>query len=323
LGCHRYQGKGQSAQDVGGEKTISPQMASDLEDFGTLAWVRGLLENPKAAAYFGKVPQCGGMMRWKKGSKLSARELDVAAVFVASFATIPPYTIAAEWIEDPKVAQHPGLEPFVTECGPCHVVSGLTEGGMEDAPSLFGWGSPQWIARMIKKPGATDLYGFLEQPGRMASFDGQLTENDVTTLVRFLKRDYLTPTRLSEAPPGTRSEGRFDRHEAILRGRKSPWLPSVREPLHAHGEATDGRPPVGLPVRADDPEMAWLVIPKIILVRISPGDGDAVRVESPPLIDGVGPQEAVRAVWGDDALSLRAIRPRQQGGQADNTGKRQ
>jgi ubiquinol-cytochrome c reductase cytochrome b subunit len=165
-------------------------------------------------------------VRWhdalEKRPKLSARELAVVADFVASFAMIPPDTTAAEWIEDPKVAQHPGLEPFVTECGPCHVVSGLTEGGMEDAPSLFGWGSPQWIARMIKKPGATDLYGFLEQPGRMPSFDGQLTENDVTTLVRFLKRDHLAATRPSEAPPGTRSEGRFVRHEATPRGRKNP-----------------------------------------------------------------------------------------------------
>ncbi|MGE5754992.1 MAG: cytochrome b N-terminal domain-containing protein, partial [Planctomycetaceae bacterium] len=222
LNCHRYQGRGQSTRDDSGKETVSPQTASDLQGFGTRAWVRGLLENPKAATYFGKVPQCGGMIRWKRGSKLSAQGLDAVADFVASFATVPPDTTPAEWVEDPKVAGHPGLEPFVTECGRCHAVPGLTEGGMEDAPSLFAWGSPQWIARMIRKPDAPDLYGFLEQPGRMVSFAGQLTENDVTTLARFLKGDYLPEPAPSEALPRSQGDTRFVRHEATLPGWKGP-----------------------------------------------------------------------------------------------------
>jgi ubiquinol-cytochrome c reductase cytochrome b subunit len=162
------------------------------------------------------------MTRWKKSSRLSARELDAVADFVASFAAVPPDTTAEEWAEDPKVVRHPGLEPFVKECGPCHAVSGLTEGGTEDAPSLFGWGSTQWTARMVKKPGAPDLYGFLEQPGRMASFDGQLTENDLTTLVRFLKGDFLPATAPTDAPTGAGKGTRFVRHEATPPGPGRP-----------------------------------------------------------------------------------------------------
>ena len=191
LGCHRYQGKGQSTLDDRGKETISPQKASDLKDFGTRAWVRGLLKDPGAATYFGKVPQCRGMMRWKKTSKLSAKELDAVADFVTAFAIIPPDTTPTKWVEDPKIANHPGLKPFLKECGQCHVVPELTEGGKEDAPNLFAWGSPQWIARMIKNPGTPDLYGFLKQSDRMVAFDGQLTDNDVTTLVRLLKGDFL------------------------------------------------------------------------------------------------------------------------------------
>ena len=41
------------------------------------------------AAYFGKVPQCDGMAEWKKSSKLSPKQLDDVADFVASFAKIP------------------------------------------------------------------------------------------------------------------------------------------------------------------------------------------------------------------------------------------
>jgi ubiquinol-cytochrome c reductase cytochrome b subunit len=191
LGCHRYRGRGLSIPLGGGEETLSPQTAADLAGFGTRPWVRGLLEDPGAAPYFGTIPQCRGMIRWKRNSKLSPEQLDAVADFVALFASVPPDTTPAEWVEDPRIAHHPGFEPFVEECDRCHAVPELTDGGMEDAPSLFAWGSPQWIARMIKKPGAPDLYGFLGKAGGMASFDGQLTDNDLTALVRFLKGDYL------------------------------------------------------------------------------------------------------------------------------------
>lgn len=191
LVCHAYGGQGRVSRDANGQETRSPQTASDLKNFGSRTWVRGLLEDPKSAFYFGKVPQCGGMARWKKRSKLSPRELDAVADFVGSFAGIPPDVTPAEWVNDPKVAKHPGVKPFAKECGQCHIVPGLTEGGNEDAPTLFAWGSPHWIARMIKKPGAHDLFDFLEKSDRMPSFDGQLTDNDLTTVIRFLEGEGL------------------------------------------------------------------------------------------------------------------------------------
>ena len=194
LGCHFYEGKG-----------MGQQTASDLKDFGTRAWVRGLLENPQADTYFGKVPQCDGMAEWKKSSKLSPKQLDDVADFVASFATIPADMTPDEWLNDAKynVANHPGQEPFVKECGECHAVEGLSEGGTRDAPRLFAWGSPRWIERMIHKPGALDLYGYLEKKDQMPSFADQLTENDVATVVRFLKA-ISTPGRRDS--PGPRAE---------------------------------------------------------------------------------------------------------------------
>jgi ubiquinol-cytochrome c reductase cytochrome b subunit len=181
LGCHYFDGKG-----------LGAQTASDLKSFGTRDWVRGLLDKPRSPTYFGKVPQCDGMAERKKSSKLSPRQLDDVADFVATFATIPPDLTPDEWLNDPKynVANHPGQKPFVKECGQCHVVEGLTEGGTRDAPKLFAWGSPQWIARMIHKPGAPDLYGYLEPKDQMPAFAGQLTENDITMVVRFLKDQY-------------------------------------------------------------------------------------------------------------------------------------
>ena len=189
LGCHYFDGKGRGRQ-----------VASDLKGHGSYAWVRGLLEDPKAPSYFGKVPQCDGMAEWKKNSKLSKKQLDDVARFVASFAAVPPEMTPEEWLNSPGVADHPGQAPFVEDCGRCHVVDGLTEGGYRDAPKLFAWGSKQWTSRMIHKPGSPDLYGYLEKKDQMPAFTSdQLTENDVTTLIRFLKNDYLDAPKPQES----------------------------------------------------------------------------------------------------------------------------
>jgi ubiquinol-cytochrome c reductase cytochrome b subunit len=185
LGCHVFEGKGT------GEQT-----ACDLKDFGTRSWVRGLLEDPRAEAYYGKVAKCDGMAEWKKSSKLNAKQLDDVAEFVASFARIPADTTPDEWLNSPGVADHPGNAPFQKECGQCHKIEGFTEGGTRDAPGLFAWGSPQWMTRMIRKPSAPDLYGYFEENNRMPPFGPeQLTGDDVEMVIRFLKKDYLPPTR--------------------------------------------------------------------------------------------------------------------------------
>ncbi len=101
LSCHYFDGKGQVSSDSKGQPVSTPQVASDLKDYGSYAWVRGLLENPSADAYFGKVPQCDGMAEWKKGSKLNKQQLDDVARFVASFAEIPADMTAEEWVNSP------------------------------------------------------------------------------------------------------------------------------------------------------------------------------------------------------------------------------
>jgi ubiquinol-cytochrome c reductase cytochrome b subunit len=193
LSCHYFDGKGVMTLDASGRPAMSEQDASDLKDYGSRAWLWRLLENPKSPSIFGSVPQCDGMVEWKKTSKLTPQQLSDVADFVASFAQIPADVTAAEWSANPDLTKTPGLEPFVKECGQCHLVgdSGLTDGGLRDSPDLFAWGSPQWITRMIKKPGAPDRYGFLDQKDQMPSFADQLTENDVETVVRYLKNDYL------------------------------------------------------------------------------------------------------------------------------------
>jgi ubiquinol-cytochrome c reductase cytochrome b subunit len=192
LGCHVFQGKGSGTQT-----------ASDLFRFGSRDWIAGLLENPRSASYFGKVRAAGGMVEWKRSSKLTAKELGDVADFVASFADVPEDMTPVDWLNSPGVSDHPGLKPFEKECGACHKVEELSEGGMREAPQLFAWGSPRWIARMIRNPRSSDKYGFLDekQPNQMPAFGpDQLTSGDLGVLVRYLKEDYPKPgaARISE-----------------------------------------------------------------------------------------------------------------------------
>lgn len=179
LSCHVYDGKG-----------VGAQSAADLKDFGSRSWLRGLLEDPKSATYFGKVPQCGGMARWKKNTKLTPKELDDIADFFETFVIATPDDLTpTEWQAQPGLEDQPGYKAFHKEgeCVACHADWSAPN---DEAPNLFGWGSPRWVARMIRKPGAPDLYGYLDPKDQMPAFAGQLTDNDVTTLVRYLKNDY-------------------------------------------------------------------------------------------------------------------------------------
>jgi ubiquinol-cytochrome c reductase cytochrome b subunit len=183
LSCHVFESKGSGAQT-----------ASDLNRFGSRDWVRGLLAQPGSPAYLGKVAKFDGMAEWKRSSKLSAKQLEDVADFVASFALIPDDTTPDDWLNSPGVSDHPGLAPFQKECGTCHAVEGLSEGGTRDAPKLFGWGSPRWIARMVRNPRSSDKYGFLDAKveNQMPAFGpDQITDSDLEAVVRYLKGDYV------------------------------------------------------------------------------------------------------------------------------------
>ena len=59
---------------------------------------------------------------------------------------------------------------------------------------------------MIRKPGAPDLYGYLEAKDRMPAFGPeQMTDNDVEMVVRFLKSDYPAPPDRPEARRAAKS----------------------------------------------------------------------------------------------------------------------
>lgn len=195
LSCHYYDGKGAMERGTDGKLAMTKQVAPDLAGFGSRAWIRGLLENPADRKFFGSTPQCGGMQRWKKSSKLKPDELEKVADFVASFAKVKDDETPQDWLAKEEVANHPGLELFKKDCGRCHTVDpegSLGEGGEEEAPNLFGWGSDRWMDRMIRHPEAVDRYGFMEAKDQMPGFDEtELADRELNVILKFLKGEYI------------------------------------------------------------------------------------------------------------------------------------
>ena len=77
----------------------------------------------------------------------------------------------------------------------------IPRAGTRDAPGLFGWGSPQWVSRMVRRPTAPDLYGYYEAKDHMPPFGpDQMTANDVEMVIRYLRHDY--PVALTQENPG-------------------------------------------------------------------------------------------------------------------------
>ena len=98
----------------------------------------------------------------------------------------------------PGVAEHPGCEPFSEGMRQVPRHRGPHERRHAQCTELFGWGSPWWIARMIRNPRSSDKYGFLDekQPGQMPAFgDDQITSGDSNA-------DSLFEGRLREARAG-------------------------------------------------------------------------------------------------------------------------
>ena len=186
-------------------KTHAAQSASDLQGFGTRAWLRGLLDDPSSPSYFGLVPQCSGMAEWKAGSELTRDELDQIADFFEEHVINQAPGLSAQAWELPFIEAGddapPGYLHYNEECADCHAwgLGGADYSGI-NAPNIAGWGSPTWIKRMIAEPGARDLYGYLEAHERMPGFEAQLTDHDIEVLVRLFEGDYVSPGGLTVSP---------------------------------------------------------------------------------------------------------------------------
>jgi ubiquinol-cytochrome c reductase cytochrome b subunit len=141
--------------------------ASDLGDFGTQKWVRGLLIDPMSDNYFGLVKKKGeagnvepaltGMRGWRKGIDSKREDWNKEKIDKQE----KELDVIAQWLvdqENPKLKD--GLEFFKKKdnrCASCHAVG--KEGSGDSAPDLTLYGSEAWIRAMVMRPGHASRYG--------------------------------------------------------------------------------------------------------------------------------------------------------------------
>jgi ubiquinol-cytochrome c reductase cytochrome b subunit len=193
--------------------------ASDLGNYGTSAWIRGLLENPSGPHYFGRT-DLNGMKGWKakllkKRARLKKDDPKEAAAAIAT--QEKELDTIAKWVadqaksadkRDTKLAET-ARPLFEDHCASCHKIG---KDGGETAPDLTNYGSQAWIRGMLMAPGYKTRYGDknkmpafrnLEGPGSEIAlqefFDSnpdfpkdrilQLSDVERELIIRFLTRD--------------------------------------------------------------------------------------------------------------------------------------
>ncbi len=165
--CHRY-----SADPLPEvlKEAKGPFKATDLGDWASEKWLRGLLANPAEEKYFG-LTNLGGMKSWrakleKQRQKSRKRNPERARKEIAEEEA--DFDLLAKWLADqknPKPKRHkdwekPGREAFLNNCASCHTMTlfdpqakkDVTE-GVKDGPDLTDYGSQDWLRLMIMNPG--------------------------------------------------------------------------------------------------------------------------------------------------------------------------
>lgn len=167
--CHPY----------GGQWAEDPK-ASDLKGFGTEEWIWGLVENPADPRYLGRTKH-KQMIEWSRETlpTVSNEEKEEIRLAVRWLST-HPRGMPEEDDEESDFAK--GFAAFDAWCIECHTYEG--EGGFNiKAPDFTGYGSEEWIARMIRNPADESLYG---KSAEMPAFEDKLTPLQIELLARWL-----------------------------------------------------------------------------------------------------------------------------------------
>jgi ubiquinol-cytochrome c reductase cytochrome b subunit len=213
--CHRYNGK-----DGIDKESTELATASDLGNFGTRDWIRGILTDPAGPKNFGATKNLaeigdrfveGKMAEWVKecvtSKNVTEEELQALIEFLLSLSEHRQRGP----LKDSLIAK--GRELFavgkdgVDSCYGCHEMKispdpdGLFAGGSDQlatgAPDLTGYGSKAWLRDFLADPGSKRFYG---PHNAMPGFGGSLTEREIGLIVDFLLQRW--PEKSEKAKQG-------------------------------------------------------------------------------------------------------------------------
>lgn len=197
--CHTYNG-----HDGLGAPPAEEPSAADLHGFGSRAWVEGLFDPDRVNTpeYFGATDfRNGDMVRFVQRGIPNAwtDEQRAELEYVMDWLSAEANLTRQQDVEQAEAARiERGREAVVSgfvNCTDCHVVEGF---GEQEGPELTGWGSRDWMLRMLHNPAHPSLYG--EDNDRMPAFgaDEILTERDMGLIVDWIREDWYRATDSQE-----------------------------------------------------------------------------------------------------------------------------
>jgi ubiquinol-cytochrome c reductase cytochrome b subunit len=185
-GCHSHD---KEPVDPDPKKEKPKKKASNLTNWGSYDWVRGLLKNPGDDNYFGRVKDIDEeidkhkevlvlteMIRWRKGiDRLEKDKLPVVEKRLGQIAYFVAEQAKPRHERNRQILSE-GRGPFIDNCYKCHgVVSDddynykehMVDGNKVDltqrerkAPDLSRYGSAEWLRLMIMSPAHKSRYGW-------------------------------------------------------------------------------------------------------------------------------------------------------------------
>jgi quinol-cytochrome oxidoreductase complex cytochrome b subunit/mono/diheme cytochrome c family protein len=215
--CHNHSGPLGSGrphtEDIISEKPTAP----NLGDFGTLAWIQGILDPDKIVGpdYFGNTSHKDGDMVGfvrehigEPAKKLTADELvkfrgKIESVSIALASEGGPIS-AKIADESERVAAGRGAMIHDFKCVECHKF--YEEGELGNAPDLTGYASRDWLTAFISNSAHERFYG--DNNDRMPAFAAHPTDpaanrfspDELRLLVDWLRGDWYEPDAQVNSP---------------------------------------------------------------------------------------------------------------------------
>ena len=199
--CHRYEG-----HNGLGAVPAEPATSSDLAGYARRSWIRGLLADPGAEQYFGRMTKPDGepahtrMSKWVRETMGDNEEEADRRKLLDNFDAVAAYledesrhpgrlaedTTPASEFEGDEAFIRRGRAFFRRTCNECHSYQGEREGTLK-APEMFGYGSVEWIAGMIADPSHDTRYRSQgREPAQMPAFQDRLDERDRRLIAEWL-----------------------------------------------------------------------------------------------------------------------------------------
>ncbi len=190
--CHRYDGH----DGMGNALPKDSISASDLKDFGTRAWVAGMLDADKVLTrkyWGGTVHKDGDMALWLSDHAPESDEEKAMRNNVVLALSAEAQLKSQNAIDKKDSAQIAMGKAFLSNeksgCAECHK---FYEAG-KDNPELTGYGSRQWMIDFVTDPAHQRFFG--RDNDRMPRFgpEKSLSDKEIAMVVDWIRGEWFVP----------------------------------------------------------------------------------------------------------------------------------